>query len=102
MPVVVLLVITVPSGSMTAINSSIVKVLEHHETRKPRGEYQIYTAKERVGIGKRVAIYGINSMIRYYKINPERPLPLSSVFDFKLKYQEELSKTLPRKECRSY
>ena len=81
------------SGSITATNSSIAKVLEHPKTRKSRGEYRIYTAKERAEIGKRVAIYGINSTIRYYKkINPERPFPLSSVFDLKMKYQEELSK----------
>ena len=62
------LAITMPSGSITAANSSVAKVLEHPETRKLRGEYQIYTAKERAEIGKRAAIYGINSTIRYYKI----------------------------------
>ena len=97
------LAITMPSGSITAANSSVTKVLEKQqkqaETKKPctRGEYRIYTAEKRAQIGKRVAIYGINSTIKYYKINPERPpLPSSSVFDLKLKYREELSK---RKRC---
>ena len=37
------LAITMPSGSITATNSSVAKVLEHPETRKQRGEYQIYS-----------------------------------------------------------
>ena len=98
------LAITIPNGSITAANSSVTKVLEKQqkqaETKRPctRGEYRVYTAEERAQIGKRAAIYGINSTIKYYKkINPERPpLPSSSVFDLKLKYQEELSK---RKHC---
>ena len=94
------LVITMPIGSITAANSSVTKVLEKQEkqaeTKRPqtRGEYQIYTAEERAQIGKRVAIYSINSTIKYYnKINPERPPLLScSVFDLKLKYREDLPK----------
>ena len=86
-----------PSGSITATNSSVVKMLEKQqkqaETKKPRGEYRIYMPKERAEIGRRAAVYGINSTIKYYKkINPERALPSSSVFDLKVKYQEALSK----------
>ena len=89
------------SGAITATNSSVAKVLEKQqrqaENKKSHGEYRIYTAKGRAEIGKRAAIYGINSTIKYYKkINPEKPLPSSSVFDLKLKYQEELSK---QKRC---
>ena len=78
------LVITMPSGSISATNWSVAKVLEKQqwqaETKKLCGEYRIYTAKERAEIGKTATIYGINSMIKYYKkINPERPLPSSSV-----------------------
>ena len=36
------LAITMLSGSITATNSSVAKVLQHPETRKQRGEYQIY------------------------------------------------------------
>jgi len=91
--------IEIPSGSITATNSSVVKVLEKQQkmTKRQRGKYRTYTAKERAEIGKRAAIYGINSTIKYYKkINPKRPLPSSSIFHLKLKYQEELSK---RKRC---
>ena len=50
------------------------------------GEFWIYTAEERAQIGKTVAINSINSTIKFYKINPERPPhPSSSVFDLKLK-----------------
>jgi len=42
-----LLVITMFSGSITATNSSVAKVLENQqkqaETKRPHGEYQIYT-----------------------------------------------------------
>ena len=47
------LVITMPSGSITAANSTVVKVLEHPETKKRRGEYWIYATKERAEIGKK-------------------------------------------------
>ena len=92
------LALAMPSSSITAANSSVAKVLEKHqkpqtEAKKSRGEYRTYTAKERAEIGKRAAVYGISSAIRYYKkINPHRPLPSSSVFDMKVQYQEALSK----------
>ena len=88
------LAIAMPSDSITAANSSVEKVFKQTKVKKPRGEYQVYTAKERVEIGKRAAVYGITSTIRYYRKNsPQRPpLPLSSVFNMKVKYQEELSK----------
>ena len=39
------------------------------------------------------------STIRYYrKINPQQPLPSSSVFDMKVKYQEELSERKRKQE----
>ena len=87
------LAIAMPSDSITAANSSIEKVFNQTEAKKPRGEYQVYTTKERAEIGKRAAVYGITSTIRYYRKNsPQRlPLPSSSVFDMKVKYQEELS-----------
>jgi len=44
------LVIEMPSGSITATNSSVAKVLEKQQkqakTKRLRGEYRIYTAKE--------------------------------------------------------
>ena len=88
------LAVKMPSSSITVANSSVAKVLEKQQKQaEPRGEYRIYTAKERAEIGNRAAVYGINSTIRYYKkINPQRLLPSSSVFDFKVKYQQELLK----------
>ena len=89
-----------PSDSITAANSSVEKVFKQTEVKKPRGEYQVYTATERAEIGKRAAVYGITSTIRYYRKNsPQRtPLPSSSVFDMKVKYQEELSKRKHKQE----
>ena len=68
------LAIAMPSDSITAANSSVEKVFKQTaanlsvekvfkqtEAKKPRGEYQVYTAKERVEIGKRAAVYGITS-----------------------------------------
>ena len=67
------LAIAMPSGSITAANSTVERVFKQTpEANKPRGEYQVYTAKERAEIGKRAAVYGITSTIRYYrKINPQ-------------------------------
>ena len=94
------LAIAMPSDSITAANSSVEKVFKQTEAKKPRGEYQVYTAKERAEIGKRAVVYGITSTIRYYRKNsPQRlPLPSSSVFDMKVKYQEELSKRKRKQE----
>ena len=45
------------------------------EAKKPRGEYHIYTAKERAEIGKRAAVYVITLTIRYYRKNSsQRPV----------------------------
>ena len=93
------LALAMPSGSIASANSSVEKALKQTEAKKPRGEYKVYTAKERAEIGKRAAVYGITSTIRYYrKINPQRPLPSSSVFDMKVKYQEELSERKRKQE----
>ena len=90
MPVVHWQLYNRPNGSIAAANSSVAKVFkkQHKQTeaKKPHGEYLAYTAKERAEIGKRVALYGINLTIKYYKINPQRPLPSSSAFDMKVKY----------------
>ena len=93
------LAIAMPSDSITAANSSVEKVFKQTEVEKPRGEYQVYTAKVRAEIGKRTAVYGITSTIRYYRKNsPQRSLlPSSSVFDMKVKYQE-LSKRKRKQE----
>ena len=93
------LALAMPSGSIASANSSVEKALKQTEAKKPRSEYKVYTAKERAEIGKRAAVYGITSTIRYYrKINPQRPLPSSSVFDMKVKYQEELSERKRKQE----
>ena len=63
------LAIAMPSDSITAANSSVEKVFKQTEAKKPHGEYQVYTTKERVEIGKRAAFYGITSTIRYYRKN---------------------------------
>ena len=68
------LAIAMPSDSITAANSSVEKVFKQTaanlsvekvfkqtEAKKPLGEYQVYTAKERVEIGKIAAVYGITS-----------------------------------------
>ena len=92
-----------PSDSITAANSSVEKVFKQTEVEKPHSEYQVYTAKVRAEIGKRAAVYGITSTIRYtiryYRKNsPQRSLlPSSSVFDMKVKYQE-LSKRKRKQE----
>ena len=93
------LALAMPSGSIASANSSVEKALKQTEAKKPCGEYKVYTAKERAEIGKRAAVYGITSTIRYYrKINPQRPLPSSSMFDMKVKYQEELSERKRKQE----
>jgi len=84
------------------------------ETGKPRGEYRVYTGKEKAEIVKRAAVYGISATIRYYtKIEPVRSLLSSSVFDWIDQYQKEVQKLkhegkgdfeiteLPRKKERS-
>ena len=86
-----------PSSAIAAANSSIARAMEIREqkqdTGKPRGEYRVYSGKEKAEIAKRAAVYGISATIRHYaKIDPKRVLPSSSVFDWKKQYQQEVQK----------
>ena len=61
MPVVPWQLQCLVTPSLPPIQSSVEKVFKQTEAKKPRGEYQVYTAKERAEIGKRAAVYGITS-----------------------------------------
>ena len=56
-----------PSSVIAAANSSIASTIEiHHQkqdTGKPRGEYRVYSGKEKVEIAKRAVVYGINRLL---------------------------------------
>ena len=71
------------SSAIAAANSSFTRMMElcqrKRETRKRRGEYQVYTGKEKVKIAKRI-------------------LPSSIIFDWKEQYLQELQKTEMRRK----
>ena len=54
---------------LSLLQLNIEKVFKQTAAKKSCGEYQVYTAKERAEIGKRAAVYGITSIIRYYRKN---------------------------------
>ena len=59
-----------PSSAIAAAISRITKVMEigqqKQESGKPRGEYRMYSGKEKAEIAKRAAVYGISATIRHY------------------------------------
>ena len=58
-----------PSSVIAAANSSIARTMEISEqkqdTGKPRGEYQVYSGKEKAEIAKRATVYRISPTIRH-------------------------------------
>ena len=56
-----------PSSAIVTANSSIARVMEIHQqkqdTSKPRGEYRVYSGKEKAEIAKRAAVYGISATV---------------------------------------
>ena len=57
-----------PISAVAAANSRIAKAMEirqqKQESGKPRGEYRVYSGKEKAEIAKGAAVYGISAI--YY------------------------------------
>ena len=97
------LLMVVPCSSITAANKEVKRVLDLSDRgggkdRTPKcGNYEHYTATEKVQIAKRAAEHSATATICYFsKVFPNRSLKESSVRIWRKKYLQEI--TRKRKE----
>jgi len=90
--------LSIPSSSIAATSLDVCKVMKKScdfdgsYTRKC-GNYQYYTAKEKVEIAKKALECGIVCTILHYaKTDPGRMLSPSTIHTWKTKYLQELAK----------
>ena len=83
----------VPSLAIAAANREVRNVIEKEKTRsKKRGNYHVYTVRERAKIGKYAADHGVVAARRWYSAQGGTKLNESTIRVFKQKYLQELSK----------
>ena len=71
--------------------------IQHAGTKKSRGAYKSYSAKDRFLIGKHASIYGTASAIRKWKTyHPQ--LNESTIRNFKKRYENQINKEKRRKK----
>ena len=82
----------VPSSAIASANKAVLKSMENAKQVR-RGKYGKYSSKEKADIGRKAVEFGITATMKYYEsVNPQRQLPSSSVYTWKVQYLNELAK----------
>ena len=86
----------IPSATIEAANESVVKVLEGSQevTSRSRGQYEVFSPKEKAAIAKCAIEVGVTKAIRKLQKNyPGRPLKEGTIRSWVKKYNAEYRQT---------
>ena len=82
----------IPSATIEAANESVIKVLEGSQevTSRSRGQYEVFSPKEKAAIAKYAIEVGVTKAIRKLQKNyPGRPLKEGTIRSWVKKYNAE-------------